>query len=306
MRKRLVYRCDDVGYTKTYDEGIFNVLDSGIGCSADVMFDASHAKQALEMLKERPWISIGWHRHLWERPVLPAEEVPSMVDEEGRFKWRHRRGELMNEVTYDDAYREFRAQMDLCYSILGRYPDICSLRGNPEEANELERAYKAVVDECGIPYNCFGRQNPVRNDEKQVNPAKDAGNRTPAPRGTVDEKWKDRHIVSGRAVYSKGYDLSVLDAYDPLTALTDLKWTEAEEIYFYGCHPGFLDDYIFDESTCSIHRIIEYKAAMSKEYRDWIRENKIELINFRDALYGTDELQTHLKEINSDLWIGNM
>ena len=54
MRKRLIYRCDDVGYTKAYDDGIFNVLDSGIGCSADVMFDAGQVREALEFLRERP------------------------------------------------------------------------------------------------------------------------------------------------------------------------------------------------------------------------------------------------------------
>ena len=48
MRKRLIYRCDDVGYTPAYDLGIFEVLNSGIGCSADVMFDACDAVEALK------------------------------------------------------------------------------------------------------------------------------------------------------------------------------------------------------------------------------------------------------------------
>ncbi|MBQ1826971.1 MAG: ChbG/HpnK family deacetylase [Erysipelotrichaceae bacterium] len=305
MRKRLIYRCDDVGYTKTYDEGIFNVLDSGIGCSADVMFDAGHVREALEFLRERPWISVGWHRHLWEGPVLDPKEVPSMVDEEGRFKWRHRHAERMNEVTYDDAYREFRAEMELCHSILGRYPDVCSLRG---DGNELERAYQKVVEECAIPHNYFSRQKP-REEHPQGSEEfrkMDSGRRGPAPRSIVDEKWKDRHIISANAVDSKGFDLQFVKDYNPLKALTALKWTEDEEIYFYGCHPGFVDDHIYAESTCSIHRIIEYRDAMSEEYRKWIIENKVELINFRDALYGTNDFQDHLKEINSPLWIGNM
>ena len=35
MRKRLVFRCDDVGYTEAYDLGVFKVFDAGIGSSAD-------------------------------------------------------------------------------------------------------------------------------------------------------------------------------------------------------------------------------------------------------------------------------
>ena len=97
MRKRLVYRIDDVGYTEAYDMGIKKVIESGIGCSADVMFDSMDCVEILKWLKERPWISIGWHRHLWERPVCNPSEVKSMVDEEGRFKWRHRKTHLMSE-----------------------------------------------------------------------------------------------------------------------------------------------------------------------------------------------------------------
>ena len=51
MRKRLIYRCDDVGYTPAYDLGIFEVLNSGIGCSADVMFDACDAAEALKKIE---------------------------------------------------------------------------------------------------------------------------------------------------------------------------------------------------------------------------------------------------------------
>lgn len=34
--------------------------------------------------------------------------------------------------------------------------------------------------------------------------------------------------------------------------------------------------------------------------------NRGELINIHDALYGTNQFQNRLKEINSPLWIGNM
>ena len=50
----------------------------------------------------------------------------------------------------------------------------------------------------------------------------------------------------------------------------------------------------------------ENRAALSEEYKNWIIENHVKLINFRDALYGTNELQDHLKAINSPLWVGSM
>ena len=68
MRKRLVFRVDDIGYTPAYDMGVFKVLEAGIGSSADVMFDSPDTVEALKKLKDMPWLSVGWHRHLWESP----------------------------------------------------------------------------------------------------------------------------------------------------------------------------------------------------------------------------------------------
>lgn len=63
----------------------------------------------------------------------------------------------------------------------------------------------------------------------------------------------------------------------------------------YGWHPGYCDDHIMEESTCNLHRCKELQACTSEEYKNWIIENKIELVNQRDVLYGTNEFQDHLK-----------
>ncbi len=288
MRKRLIYRCDDVGYTASYDMGLFRVIDAGIGCSADVMLDSEHVTEALKLLKERPWVSVGWHRHLWERPVLPAEEVPTLVNEQGRFKWGHRRNDLMAEASYEESRKEFLAEAELCRSILGKYPDVASIRTFSDIP--LEHAFTDVVNELGIVHSFYSS--------------------TPHPkfnRPTIpDEKYADLHIISDLSAISQSYKMEDWAAYDPMKALKHPAWTEKEEIFFYGWHPGYLDDHILAESSCSIHRVRELQCALSDEFREWIISQKIELINFRDALYGTSEMQDHLRETGSPLWIGNM
>ena len=59
MRKRLVYRADDVGYTEAFDLGIYQAFDQGIASSADVMFDSPHTVQA-SVMAERS--SLDFHR----------------------------------------------------------------------------------------------------------------------------------------------------------------------------------------------------------------------------------------------------
>lgn len=303
MRKRLIYRCDDVGYTATYDAGIFNVIDAGIGCSADVMFDAENCVEALMKLKERPWVSIGWHRHLWEKPVLDPQEVPSMVDENGRFKWGHRNNQFKKEVTYEDAYKEFKAEMALCYKVLGRYPDVASM-GTFDARIPLEAAFYDVCKEYGIVTNYF--QACVFRERKLGESEEDYQEMLKNAKTPIDEQWKEKNIISCPIAVGGSYDLKNFSEYQPIIPMTNLVWSDKEEIYFYGWHPGFLDDHIFKESSLSIHRVKEYVDALSFDYQNWLIENHIELINFRDALYGTNELQDHLKAINSPLYIGNM
>ena len=66
---KLIIRADDVGYTKIHNLGTFQTIDEGVVTSADVMLDCPGTVDALEQLKERPWISVGWHAHFWGAPV---------------------------------------------------------------------------------------------------------------------------------------------------------------------------------------------------------------------------------------------
>ena len=283
MRKRLFFRVDDLGYTQAYDLGAVRAFDEGIASSADIMLDSPHTVEILQWVKERPWLSIGWHRHLWESPVLPPEEVPSLVDERGRFKWGHRHPERMAEATYEDAYKEFMAEAELCYFITGRYPDVAGAR---DKDIPLEKAFKDVLDKLGIVYGHYST-------------APDHRNKT-----VCAEKYKDLKLFSANA-FPPTYDLAHFHEYDPIKTMTGLKWTDAEETFFYGWHPGYCDSHIMAESTCNLHRCKELEAAVSRELKDWVIREKIELVNQRDVLYGTREFQDHLKAINSPLWAGN-
>ena len=61
MRKRLVFRVDDIGYTPAYDIGAFKVFECGIGTSADVMFDAKNTIENsidAELLRTRDYLNV--------------------------------------------------------------------------------------------------------------------------------------------------------------------------------------------------------------------------------------------------------
>ena len=61
--KKMIVRADDVGYSDVCNIGTFKSIEEGIVTSADIMPDAPGIVDALNRLKEMPWISIGWHSH---------------------------------------------------------------------------------------------------------------------------------------------------------------------------------------------------------------------------------------------------
>lgn len=282
MRKRLIFRVDDLGYTEAYDRGAVRAFSEGIASSADIMLDSPHTVEILRWVKDKPWLSIGWHRHLWESPVLPPEEVPSLVKEDGRFKWGHRHPERMAEATYEDARKEFEAELALCKYVAGRQPDVASV--HPSDI-PLEHAFQDVLDAHGIVYGHYSTTPDHRHPTQCA------------------ERYRSLKLFSANA-FPPTYDLSAFRDYDPLSTMTSLHWHD-DEVYFYGWHPGYCDEHIMAESTCNLHRCKELQAAISPALKDWVIREKIELVNQRDVLYGTSEFQDHLKAIHSPLWAGN-
>ena len=78
-------------------------------------------------------------------------------------------------------------------------------------------------------------------------------------------------------------------------------------------HPGYVDYFVYRlgeranrprARQFTVARCQDVAALCDPRLFDWIKEHRIELCNFRDALYGTREYQTHLRETGSPLYMG--
>ena len=262
---KLVIRADDVGYSAVNDIGAFEALEQGVATAADVMLDAPHAPQALERLRQMPWISVGWHPHFWCSPVLPAAEVPSLVQPNGRFRQDLHEAQ---DVSMDELMAECRAQMGLCLEALGRVPDVGASGGD----TPFGRALAETCRQYGMP---TGYMRWVMGDRVIE----------PAPR------WAGRKICVVN--FSDAYqamisdDLNALEQYDPVRYYT-------EDQGGYGPMAKYF----------TLGRIIDAHALCSPELKAWIRKTGAELMNFRDALYGTRDYQNHLRQAGSPLFVG--
>lgn len=298
MSIKLVIRADDVGYTPVNNIGAFEAFDHGLATAADVMLDTPGTRDALERLRNYPWISVGWHTHFWGSPLLDPAQIPTLVEPgTGRFrKDIHQAADLRQE----ELLAEMRAQIDLCVGILGKAPDTCFAFG---EDTIFENAQTAVCKEYGIATDFAWKEQDTPEGHVYIKP---------------DSRWEDRSIYwlpPGPAYDDLRSDsIEALGAYDPVKYYTEdrggIRQLPEGCVAGQAWHPGYVDYYM---CRCGDHgpnarrflecRPIDTHALCSEELKNWVRENGVELMSFRDALYGTREYQNHLRSIGSDLCV---
>lgn len=87
--KRLIVTGDDFGLAVPVNEAIEAAHRQGVLTAASLMVGAPAAADAVERARRLPSLHVGLHLVLVEgRPVLPAGEVPDLVDERGELSTR--------------------------------------------------------------------------------------------------------------------------------------------------------------------------------------------------------------------------
>lgn len=114
--KKLIINGDDFGLAPAINQGIILAHQRGCLSSASLLVAGPAAEEAVQAARACPDLGLGLHLALHaERPVLPPETIPSLLDSKGRlpsnaytFALRWRLGLIKRE----HARREIRAQLE--------------------------------------------------------------------------------------------------------------------------------------------------------------------------------------------------
>ena len=86
MEKRLIINADDFGLSKGITDGILLTHERGILTSTSLMVNQAATEYAISRAEDAPGLGIGIHLNLTQgAPVLPKEQVPTLVNSEGQF-----------------------------------------------------------------------------------------------------------------------------------------------------------------------------------------------------------------------------
>lgn len=85
--RRLIVTADDFGVGPATSRGILDLAELGVVTSTVLLVNSPHAEDGVNQWNQRGrTLEVGWHPCLtMDSPVLPAEQVPSLVDENGQF-----------------------------------------------------------------------------------------------------------------------------------------------------------------------------------------------------------------------------
>ncbi len=321
--RKMVIRVDDVGMSKVCNIGTFDAIDGGLPSSVDIMLDSPGSVDALERLRKYPWLSLGWHMHMWGTPVLPKARVPSLVEHGGQFDGRFRTDlTRAAEVNFDEAVAELRAQMELCKRVLGKVPT--TRGGGDNGTTPWAKAVTQVGAEYKLIYGYASSPPTSASYQKHINDARARGEEwamgysaTPSPAVQASPQWAGRKMynAAGTTAFVDLLTTSIVDwekNYDPVKFYTEdrsgILTGPADYVYIQAWHPGYLDYYAYRlgervararAQQFTLGRVQDVSALTDDRLRNWIKANNIELVNQRDALFGTTEFQDHLRAVKS-------
>jgi predicted glycoside hydrolase/deacetylase ChbG (UPF0249 family) len=116
--KILIINADDLCMDEETDKAIIETYRAGIVTSTSAFVTFTNPMQTLLRIhKENPDLPIGLHLNLSEgKPVLPASEIPSMVDKEGNFYSPEKIISKLHDMKIEEVRKELNAQVKLFLS----------------------------------------------------------------------------------------------------------------------------------------------------------------------------------------------
>ena len=152
MSKYLIVNADDFGRSPGVSKGIIKAHREGIVTSTSAMVNQPYFADSVPLLLENPSLGAGVHLVFtaW-KPVLPPEDVPSLVDDEGFFLPQETLLADPKRVNTDELKAEFLAQIERFRKLVGRDPDHLDCHQFAHLHPHFFAVYLDVAEETGLP-----------------------------------------------------------------------------------------------------------------------------------------------------------
>lgn len=271
---KLIIQADDFSMTDATAEGILKCCREDVMTQIFVMTNGPHSKYYVDrVVKEHPDVLLGLEINLVSgRPVSDRRTVPSLTDERGYFLSSVKRNELdrngKNDMSYKEILSEMTAQYERFVEYTGHKPFFTAIHSYHNQ--QMNDALKELQQKYHLDHF-----HDLTDSLTSVSFAE---------LGPWYQKTRKRGDAKERSL---DYQYSI----DPLQMFMDREChflTDYEDDPEYTAmlhtHASFVDKDLLDLSTLHILRLMELNFLCSPEFKKWIKEKNIELVNFRDLV----------------------
>lgn len=243
---KMIMRADDLGLSEGVNYGIRKAVDEGVIRSVGLMTNMPYAKHGYELIKDYD-IAIGLHCCISSgKPLTSPQQIPSLVENDRFYKSHVINNRKIDSVDIDEAIKEVEAQYQQFIKIVKRKPDYIEAH-----AVESEHFYKAISIIAKKYDLLFGV-----SDHDDV----------------FDRYFKHMPL----------YDLDEKNMYNPMAYFHEnIDYIRLPRITIAYFHPGYLDWDVIQNSSYQLIRPMECQFVISQEFKDWLKENDIECIDYR-------------------------
>ena len=270
MTKYLIVTADDLGLTKSIDEGILKACSEGIVTAVSVIPTGEEIDDALAMIKDMPFKDVGAHLSLSEtKPILPGF----------RFYKNHNEfffSLIFGRIDMNDVYAELKAQVEILKKAGLKITHINS-HEHVHMIPQVLDIFVRLAKEYGIPAIRFPR-----------------GDRQPKGM-SLKENYRSfvLNYLSGRiednlkrsGLSHADYFMGLLDAGQlNIDKIRNMLMVLKEGVTEIVTHPGFLSPEVLDRYKWHSGGETELFALTDKRIKNCIKENDIKLISFEEFL----------------------
>ncbi len=285
--RRLIVNADGFGFTHGINAGILESIEQGIVTSVSCNANFPAIEAIPELVRRFPKISVGVHFNLQVgRPVCSPSAIPSLVTPAGEFH-RHDfvRRLLRGAVRRDEMEQELSAQAQ---RIIQLGATITHWDGH-QNKHLFPRYFPAacrVAQRIGIERMRTHRRYLVTTVGQGVQRLGGYYARHPKRLLTHGlarlqmRRAERRGFRMAERLITPGYlDAGVKALKSTWVSLLAKLPVGTNEIY---CHPGYPDDDLRRYATYVDQRAAEIEVLTSREVRDAILRNQVDLISFFD------------------------
>ncbi len=281
MSKFLIVNADDLGLSSGVDRGIVEAHERGIVTSTTALVNLPGAAAGLDLVRRRaPALGLGLHLNLtFGRPLLPVEQVPSLVGTDGRFVGVTRGFFSSRHWHLAQVRAELEAQLARFVELTGGLPDHLD---SHQLVGSLSPVCRAVMLDLADAHRLPVRRGGLPGLRVEREPSLGGPNGR-ALAASLFKSWSTGTFMGVYARVSLEPDALEVRFFDrgatPETLLRILG-ALPDGVTELVCHPGYLDV----PADAYRGRETELRALTDPRVRRKVEERGIRLVTFGELL----------------------